>query len=219
MKLADVSIRNPVFALMMSVALVTLGLFSYRSLGVDLMPRTESANVNVRVGLPGASAEEVESTIIEPLETAVNSISGIDELRTNANQGNGNANITFNLEKDLDVAVQDVRDKVAPLVQRFGRDATAPVVQKQNPDNGSILNLAVYGDRDFKELSELVDKKIKQVLETTNGVSEVQFSGERRRQIQLLLNGDRLSAYGLTVDQVQANRVLPENVEDPFFRE
>jgi len=214
MKLADVSIRNPVFALMMSVALVTLGWFSYRTLGVDLMPRTETANVNVRVGLPGASAEEVESTIIEPLESAVNSIAGIDELRTNANQGNGNANITFDLEKNIDVAVQDVRDKVAPLAQRFGQDATPAIVQKNNPDNGSILNLAVYGQRDFKELSELVDKKIKQVLETTNGVSEVQFSGERRRQIQLLLNADRLNAYGLTVDQVR-QAIQRQNVEIP----
>ena len=214
MKLADVSIRNPVFALMMSVALVTLGWFSYRTLGVDLMPRTETANVNVRVGLPGASAEEVESTIIEPLESAVNSISGIDELRTNANQGNGNANITFDLEKNIDVAVQDVRDKVAPLAQRFGQDATPAIVQKNNPDNGSILNLAIYGERDFKELSELVDKKVKQVLETTNGVSEVQFSGERRRQIQLLLNADRLNAYGLTVDQVR-QAIQRQNVEIP----
>ena len=99
MKIADVSIRRPVFALMMSVALVTLGLFSYGSLGVDLMPRTEQPNVQVRVGLPGASAEEVETTLTLPIETAVNSIEGIDELRGNSNQNNTNVNITFKLEK------------------------------------------------------------------------------------------------------------------------
>ena len=214
MKLADVSIRRPVFALMMSVALVTLGIFSYGSLGVDLMPRTEQPNVNVRVGLPGASAEEIETTLTLPIETAVNSIEGIDELRANSNQGNTNVNVNFVLEKNMDVAVQDVRDKIGPIVNQFGRDATAPVIQKSDPDSGSVLTLAIYGDRDPKELSEIVDEQIKQVLETTSGVAEVQFSGERRRQIQILLNADRGYAYGLTVDQVRT-AIQRQNVEIP----
>ena len=214
MKIADVSIRRPVFALMMSVALVTLGIFSYKSLGVDLMPRTEQPNVNVRVGLPGASAEEIETTLTLPIETAVNSIEGIDELRANSNQGNTNVNINFLLEKDMNVAVQDVRDKIGPIVNQFGRDASAPVIQKSDPDSGSILTIAIYGDRDPKELSEIVDEQIKQVLETTSGVAEVQFSGERRRQIQILLNADRGYAYGLTVDQVRT-AIQQQNVEIP----
>jgi HAE1 family hydrophobic/amphiphilic exporter-1 len=199
---------------MMSVALVTLGIFSYRSLGVDLMPRTEQPNVNVRVGLPGASAEEVETTLTLPIETAVNSIEGIDELRANSNQGNTNVNVNFTLEKDMDVAVQDVRDKIGPIVNQFGRDATAPVIQKSDPDSGSVLTIAVYGDRDPKELSEIVDEQVKQVLETSAGVAEVQFSGERRRQIQILVNADRLYAYGITVDQVR-NAIQRQNVEIP----
>ena len=214
MKLADVSIRRPVFALMMSVALVTLGLFSYGSLGVDLMPKTDQPTVNIQVGLPGASAEEIESTISLPIETAINSIDGIEELRTNSNQGNGNANITFKLEKDINVAVQDVRDKIGPIVTQFGRDATAPRIQKADPDAGSILTIAAYGTRDPKELSEIVDKQIKQVLETTPGVSQIQFSGDRHRQIQILLNADRLVAYGITPDQVRS-AIQRQNVEIP----
>jgi len=214
MKLADVSIRRPVFACMMSLALVTLGFFSYRSLGVDLMPRTEPANVNVRIGLPGASAEEVELQITEVVETAVNSIAGIDELRTTSNQGNSNINIIFNLEKDIDIAIQDVRDKIGPIVNRFPEDTQPPVIQKSDPDSAPVITLAFYGQRDFRELSEIVDNKVKQVLETTNGVAEVQFSGERRREIQLLLNADRLNAYGLTVDQVR-QAVQRQNVEIP----
>jgi hydrophobic/amphiphilic exporter-1 (mainly G- bacteria), HAE1 family len=214
LKIADVSIRRPVFALMMSVALVTLGLFSYGSLGVDLMPKTDQPNVNIRVGLPGASAEEVESTISLPIETAVNSIDGIEELRTNSNQGNGNANITFKLEKDINVAVQDVRDKIGPIVNQFGRDATPPTIQKSDPDAGAILTIAVFGTRDFKELSEIVDKQIKQVLETTPGVSQISFSGDRRRQIQILLNADRMVAYGITPDQVRS-AIQRQNVEIP----
>ena len=112
MKLAEVSIRRPVFAIMMSVALITLGLFSYRTLGVDLMPKTEPPSVNVRIQLPGASPEEIESQITEPVEEALNTINGIDELKTNSDQGSMNAFITFNLERDMDSAVQDVRDKI-----------------------------------------------------------------------------------------------------------
>ena len=104
MKIADVCIRRPVFAIMMSVALVVLGVFSYRDIGVDLMPRTESPTVRIMVRLQGASPEEVESQMTKPIEETVNSIDGIDELRTNSGQGNSNTTITFNLEKDIKVA-------------------------------------------------------------------------------------------------------------------
>ena len=195
MKLADVSIRRPVFAFMMSLAMVTIGVFSYKDLGVDLMPKTDLPNVNVSVSLPGASAEEVESQLTKPIEEAVNSIAGIDELRTTSNQGNSNTNITFTLEKPIDVAVQDVRDKIGPIVNKFPNNAGPPVIQKNDPDSSPILTLAMYGSRDPKELTDIVDQKIKQVIETINGVASVQFNGDRRRQIQLLLNADRLNAY------------------------
>jgi len=97
MKIANVSINRPVFAIMMSLALVTLGIFSYRTLGVDLMPKTDQPTVTVQIPLPGASAEEIESSITKRVEENVNTVSGIDELRTNSNIGNMNAQITFNL--------------------------------------------------------------------------------------------------------------------------
>ena len=214
MKLAEVSIRRPVFAIMMSVALITLGLFSYRTLGVDLMPKTEPPSVNVRVQLPGASPEEIESQIAEPVEEALNTINGIDELRTNSDQGFMNAFVTFNLERDMDSAVQDVRDKIAPLVNRFPRDTNPPSVTKQDPDAYPILMLAISGGRQAKELTEIVDKKINEVVETVPGVGGTQFFGDRRRQIQLMLDADRLTAYGLTADQVR-NAVERQNVEIP----
>ena len=212
MKLAEVCIRRPVFAIMMSLALITLGLFSYRTLGVDLMPKTEAPTVSVRVNLPGASPEEAESTLTKPLEEAVNTISGIDELRANANQGGAFLNITFNLEKPMDEAVQDVRDKVAGV--RFPRDATVPFVNKFDTDSAPILTLAISSDRDPKELSEIVDTQILQVIETIGGVGGTDLQGNRRRQIQLLLDADRLNAYNLTADQVR-NAVERQNVEIP----
>src|SRR6267142_2826596 len=214
MKLAEVCIRRPVFAIMMSTALVTLGVFSYRTLGVDLMPKTGPPNVNIQIPLPGASAEEVESSITKPVEEVVNTIAGIDELRTNSNQGNMNANITFVLERDMDAAIQDVRDKIVQVQGRFPRDTQIARVNKQDPDQAPILTLALSGDRDPREITEIVDKKLKQPLETLSGVGGIEFNGDRRRQIQLLLDGDRLTAYGLTAEQVR-NSIERQNIELP----
>src|SRR5215831_9480879 len=197
MKIANVSINRPVFAIMMSLALVTLGIFSYRTLGVDLMPKTDQPTVTVQIPLPGASAEEIESSITKRVEENVNTISGIDELRTNSNIGNMNAQITFNLERDMESATQDVRDKMAQAQQLFPRDTQPARVIKYDPDSQPILTLAVSGKRDPKELTEIVDLKIKQLLETLANVGGISFNGDRRRQIQLLLDGDRLTAYGL----------------------
>jgi hydrophobe/amphiphile efflux-1 (HAE1) family protein len=214
MKVADVSINRPVFAIMMSLALITLGIFSYRTLGVDLMPKTDQPNANVNVQLPGASAEEVESTLAKPVEETVNTINGIDELRTNSNQGNVQANITFNLERNMDSAIQDVRDKMSQVQGRFPRDTQPARVTKYDPDSQPILTLAISGGRDPKELTDVVDRKIKQVLETVNNVGGIEFNGGRKRQIQLALDGDRLTAYGLTADSVR-NAIERQNIEIP----
>ena len=214
MTLSDVSIRRPVFAFMMSAALLVLGLFSYRELGVDLMPKTDFPVVFIHTMLPGASAEEIETQITKPIEEVVNTIGGVDEIRASSDTGFSRCSITFVLEKDINVAVQDVRDKVATIVARFPRDTFPPVIQKVDPDAAPILTIAVSGDRSPKEITEIVDKKIKQVLETVKDVGDVTFIGDRRREIQLLLNADRMNAYGLTPDQVRV-AVQGQNVEVP----
>ena len=145
MKLADVSVRRPVFAVMMSIALMVLGWSSYGGLGLDLMPRTDSPTVNVRAGLQGASAEEIETTITRPIEAAVNTINGIDELRCSSNQGNGNCTITFVLERDIEEATQDVRDKDATV--RFPRDTEPPFDTKIDPEAAPLLKLDVFSKR------------------------------------------------------------------------
>jgi HAE1 family hydrophobic/amphiphilic exporter-1 len=211
-KLAEVSVRRPVFAVMMSAALVVLGWVSYNDLGLDLMPRTDSPTVNVRAGLPGASAEEVETTITKPIEAAVNTINGIDELRCSSSQGNGNCTITFTLERDIEAATQDVRDKVATI--RFPRDTNPPVVSKFDPDSAPVLTLVVFSNRAPKEITQIADQQIKQVLETVQDVGEVSLQGGRRREISILLDPNRLNAYRLTVDQVGA-AVARQNTEIP----
>jgi HAE1 family hydrophobic/amphiphilic exporter-1 len=214
MKLAEVSVKRPVFAIMMTAALIVLGAFSYRDLSLDLMPKTDQPVVNVEVQLPGASAEEVETQITKRVEEAVNTISGIDELRANSNQGQSQVNIIFTLERDIESATQDVRDKVGMIVAQFPRDARPPRIQKQDPDMAPILQFNVYGPRSQKEITQIADKQIKQVLETLKDVGAINLQGDRRREIQLLLNADRLNAYGLTVDQVRT-AVERQNVEVP----
>jgi HAE1 family hydrophobic/amphiphilic exporter-1 len=211
-KLAEVSVRRPVFAVMMSAALLVLGWVSYRDLGLDLMPRTDSPTVNVRASLPGASAEEIETTITKEIEAAVNTINGIDELRCSSSQGNGNCTITFTLERDIEAATQDVRDKVATV--RFPRDTQPPVVSKFDPDSSPILTLVVFSNRSPKEITQIADQQIKQVLETVQDVGEVQLMGDRRREIRVLLDPNRLNAYSLTVDQV-GSAVSRQNTEIP----
>jgi HAE1 family hydrophobic/amphiphilic exporter-1 len=212
--LSDVSVKRPVFAIMMTAALVVLGAFSYFELGLDLMPKTDAPVVTVNVNLPGASAEEVETQITKRVEEAVNTISGIDELRATSDQGNSRVSITFLLERDIESATQDVRDKIATFVGQFPRDTPPPQIQKIDPDSAPILTFAMYGPRAPKELTEIAEKRIKQDLETLAGVGSVSLNGERKREIQLLLNADRLNAYGITVDQVRT-AVERQNVEVP----
>ncbi|MCL2877923.1 MAG: efflux RND transporter permease subunit [Acidobacteria bacterium] len=214
MKIADVSIRRPVFALMMSAAILVVGIASYNQLGLDLMPKTDAPVVFVQTVLPGASAEEIETQITKPIEEVVNTIAGIDELRSSSQQGSSRVIIMFVLERDMESAVQDVRDRVATIVNRFPTDTRPSTIQKIDPDSNPILTIAISGQRSQKEISEIVDKQIKQVLETVNDVGEVTFSGNRPREIQLLLDKNRMNAYNLTVDQVR-QAVQRQNVEIP----
>jgi HAE1 family hydrophobic/amphiphilic exporter-1 len=213
-KLADVSVRRPVFAVMMTAALIVMGWFSYRQLGLDLMPKTDYPVVSVMTSLSGASAEEVETSLTKPVEEAVNSIAGVDELSASSSQGSSRVSITFVLEREIESATQDVRDKVAGIMRSFPRDTLPPTVNKMDPDSSPILTIIVSGQRSSKEITEIADKKIKQVLETIEGVGGVSFQGDRHREIQLLLDADRLNAYNLTVDQVR-NAVQRQNVEIP----
>src|SRR6266545_2610401 len=214
MKIAEVSVKRPVFAIMMTAALIVLGAVSYESLGLDLMPKTDAAVVSVQAFLPGASAEEIETTITKRIEEAVNTISGIDELRASSDQGSSRVTINFTLERDIESATQDVRDKLAQIVRQFPRDTRPLQITKMDPDAQPIFGFAVFGPRAPKELTEIAEKRVKQELETVQDVGSVGYNGERKREIQLLLNADRLNAYGLTVDQVR-NAVTRQNVEIP----
>lgn len=202
-KLAEVSVRRPVFASMMILALVVVGATSYFRLGIDRFPSVDLPNVSVRTTLPGASAEEVETVVSRVIEEAVNTVEGIDELRSISGQGTSFVIATFNLNRDIDTAAQDVRDRVATVLNRLPSDVDPPVISKFNNENQPILTIAISGDRSLRELTEIADKIVKVQLERSAGVGEVRLVGSLERAINIWVDADRLAAYQIPITNVR----------------
>ena len=217
MKLAEVCVRRPVFATMLVLTFVVLGVFSYTQLGIDQFPKIDLPTVTVRTVLQGASPEEVESQITKPIEEVINTVSGIDELRSTTLEGVSLVVVQFVLDKNADVAAQEVRDKVATITGQLPRDTDPPVIERVDFDAAPILSISVYGSRPLRELTEIADKQIKQRLESVRGIGSVQIVGGRRREIQIWLDADKLQAYRLTIDQVR-NAIRAQDVEVPGGR-
>src|SRR5215207_8568572 len=173
--LADISIKRPVFASMLIMALVVVGLAAYTDLGVDRLPSVDLPTISVRTTLPGASPEEVETEVSEKIEEVVNTVEGIEELRSISGQGNSIVMATFNLNRDVDVAAQDVRDRVATVVRRLPENIDPPVVSKFDNDSQPVISIALSGDRTVRELTEIADKIVKVQLERSIGVGEIEI--------------------------------------------
>ena len=217
MGLTDICVKRPVFAFMLIMFLVVMGVFSFMKLGVDLFPRTDPATVYVRVQLPGATPEEVTSQVVMPLEEAIASVSGIDELRAVVSEGQASIIVTFVLEREIGEASEDVREKVAGAVRNLPPNVLPPVVQKADPDSDSIITMVLSGQRSTRELTEIADKQVRRALETVDGVAAVDISGGTMRQINLFLDLDKLSGYSLTAQDVD-RAVRAENIETPGGR-
>ncbi|MCW5962708.1 MAG: efflux RND transporter permease subunit [Bryobacterales bacterium] len=216
-KLAEICIRRPVFATMLIMALVVLGLDSYRKLGVDFFPKIDFPFVSVATVLRGASPEEVESQITKKIEEAVNTVAGIDELRSISSEGLSLVQISFVLEKDADIAAQEVRDKVSAILGDLPADADPPIVDKVSTDATPVLSVVVSSPRDPREITKLVDDLIKKNIETVSGVGQVRWVGDQTRQVQVWLDIERANGYNLTVDQIRA-ALASQNVEVPGGR-
>ncbi|HEX6097713.1 MAG TPA: efflux RND transporter permease subunit [Thermoanaerobaculia bacterium] len=202
-KLAEICIRRPVFASMIVLALVVVGAAGYTQLGVDRYPSVDLPTVTVRTSLPGAAPEEVESLITQRVEEVVNTVDGIDELRSVSGPGTSNVIATFKLDRDLETAAQDVRDRVATVVRQLPEDATPPVVSKFDNDSSPVLTIALSGERTLRELTELADKTVRVQLERTGGVGEVRVTGGLERAINVWVDADRLAAYQLPITAVR----------------
>jgi HAE1 family hydrophobic/amphiphilic exporter-1 len=213
-KLAEICIRRPVFASMIVLALVVVGAASYFRLGVDRFPSVDLPNVSIRTTLQGASPEEVETVISQPIEEVVNTVQGIEELRSISGQGTSAVIATFNLKRDIDSAAQDVRDRVATVLNRLPSDVDPPVIAKFNNDDAPILTIAVSGDRSLRELTEIADKIVKVQLERSAGVGEVRLVGNLDRAINVWIDADRLAAYQIPITAVR-DAIQHQNADVP----
>ena len=167
--------------------------------------------------LRGASPEEVESQVTKPLEEVINTISGIDDLNSTSAEGVSIITIGFVLEKDPEVAAQEVRDKISTVLGTLPKDADAPIVEKIATDAAPVLNVVVSANRDLREITKLVDDRLKKNIESLAGVGQVRFVGDRQRQIQVHLDGEQLYAYNLNIEQVRG-ALAAQNIEIPGGR-
>ena len=202
------------FAAMMSVALVVVGVASYMRLGVDRLPKVDLPTVRVQTRLSGASPEEVEIEVSEVIEQAVNTVDGIDQLRSISGPGTSIVVATFDLGRDIDVAAQDVRDRVSAALRNLPAGTDPPVVQKVDADSEPILTIAVSGPRDQRELSEIADKTVKRQLERSPGVGEVRLVGGRVRTMNVWLDADRLAEYRIPATAVR-DALVAQNLDAP----
>ncbi len=215
--LASISVRRPVFATVITLALTVVGAFAFTQLGLDRFPKVDFPTVVVTTRFPGAAPEEVETEVTDKIEEAVNTISGIDELRSNSSEGVSQVIVAFLLEKDGDVAAQEVRDRVNRVLPRLPRSIDQPTVEKFDPDSAPVMTLAVSASAPIRDITEYADKTLRRQLESVSGVGQVVVVGGRARQINILLDADRLRAYNLTVTDVTKS-MQNQNAEIPGGR-
>jgi len=201
--LARLCVRRPVFAGVLMLTITVVGVAGYFKLGLDWFPKVDFPVVVVTTRLDGAAPEEVETEITEKIEEAVNTINGIDELRSVSVEGVSQVFVTFTLEKPVDVATQDVRDHVATAIANLPRGIDPPVVGKFDPDAVPILYIAVESSRSVRETTEIADKRVRRQIESIPGVGQVNLLGGRKRQINVWLDPVQLRALGLTPQDVQ----------------
>ncbi|MBO4555626.1 MAG: efflux RND transporter permease subunit [Elusimicrobiales bacterium] len=214
MRLIDISIKKPVFTTMMMAAIIVLGLYSYMNLGVELMPNTEFPYVIVQTVLPGASPEETETSLTKVIEESVNGISGLEDIIGYSYEGMSLVIGKFELEKNSDVAAQEVRDKVNAVLSQLPDGTQQPVIMKMEMDSMPIINVVVSGQRNLIDLTEFAKKKVKENVETIAGVGSATVVGGREREIHIVLNPMKMASLGISSSKVK--QVLAEqNIEIP----
>ena len=213
-KLAEISIKRPVFATMIIAALVVIGVAGYARLGVDRTPAVDFPTIYISTRLPGASPMEVETLISQPIEERVNTVEGIDELRSISGYGSSFVIVRFNLNRSVNTAVEDVRNRVAGVVNELPREADPPVVTKFDTERSPVMSVSLSGDRSHRELTELADKIVKVQLERSPGVGEVDIQGGLKRAINIWVDPDRLAAYQIPITAVR-EAIVRQNANVP----
>ena len=215
--LAKLCVRRPVFAMMLITAFVVAGIVAFPTLGVDRFPNIDLPQVFIRTVYPGSAAAEVESEVTTIIEDAVATVAGIEELRSISGDGQSMVMVTFQLSRDIDSAMQDVRDVVAATINRLPPGIDPPSVQKRDLESSPIMTLAVSGPRSPRELYVLAEQSVKNVIESSQGIGQVQIAGAADRAVQINVNANRLAAYKLSILQIR-EAVQRQNAEIPAGR-
>ena len=212
--LAALCIRRPVFTWVLVVSLVVIGIASMLGLGVDRYPNVDLPIVVVTTVLPGASPDQIESEVSDPLEEAINTTSGLDELRSVSYEGLSVVTATFTLDVDATTAATDVRDRVNRAFPNLPKDVEQPVVQRLDPSAVPVMLVAVLGKGSVRDTTEVATRRVRRQLEAVGGVGTTAILGGRARQITLEADPDRLEKYGLTISDIE-RAVTAEDVNVP----
>lgn len=210
-------IRRPVTTIMFSLVLIVLGLIGYKNMGIDMYPNVDFPYVTVKTILAGSSPEELETSVTKEVEEAVNVISGIDTMTSHTMEGASFIIIKFDLEKDSDVAAQEVRDNVNKIEKDLPAGIDSPVISKLDVGASAILNVVVAGDMDIVSLTELAKKQVKENIENVSGIGSVDIVGGREREIHVVINPLKLASLGISVNAVKS-AIVEQNIEVPGGR-
>lgn len=217
MILSETAIRRPVFTTMVVAAIIVFGAVSFREIGVDLFPRVEFPVITILTALPGADPETMETTVTDPIEEAVATISAIKKLRSTSADGFSQVVIEFELEKDVDVAYQEVQAKLGMIRSELPEDVEDPVVEKFDIDAAPVMAVIVAGDLPIRDLTHIADKTVKERLQRIRNVGQVKLVGGREREIWLWLDRHKLEGHQLAVNDVE-QALRTEHVELPGGR-
>lgn len=216
MNISEISLRRPVLAIVLNIIIVLFGVIGFKFLGVRDYPAIDPPNINVRTSYPGANPDIIESQITEPLEKAINGIAGVKNITSLSSSGSSNINVEFDLSVDLEAAANDVRDKVSQATRSLPSDLDAPpVVSKADASSDAIISMTVQSNtRNQLQITEWANNVLVERLQTIPGVSSIQIWGEKRYAMRIWFNPEKLTAYSLTPNDVQA-ALLRQNVELP----
>ncbi len=212
--LAEICVHRPVFATVIVLFLTVVGGFSFFTLGVDRFPKIDLPTISVSTSNPGAAPEEIETEITDVIEGALNTVPGVEEMRSSSSQGRSNVTLTFSLEKNPDVAFQELQQKLTTVTNRLPETADPPQARKSDPDSSPILIYTISAPRDIVELTEQVEELVVKRIESSDGVAEVFMWGARTPRVLINVNPDRLRAFNLSVTEVTA-AVRSQNQESP----
>lgn len=216
--LAELCVKRPIFATVLSLVILVVGAACYKLLGVDQFPKIDFPAVTIVTRLPGASPEDVETEISDKIEGAVNTIAGIDELRSTSSEGVSLVVVTFVLEKDVNIAAQEVREKVSAILAELPKGIEQPVINKLDPDAQPVLYVALLGKgKATRDITELADRVVRRRLESLNGVGEVRIIGGQKRQVNIWVDPVKLKALAISPAEV-ARAVDAQNVTLPGGR-